>query len=474
MFCMRTVGAHRQSVWRVAKCGKKPWGDISTGRRLRIALGKRVLPFVTVGICDILIKGLADTGCEQSVIHEEICRQLRLELKGPRRVVEMLNGELTNCFGEVWAEVMVDGIAVGTRFLVASDLVYDAKVILGIDIIKKLDGISVDNDLNVKFGTSCARACAVTKLAPSVQPLKIHDSDFNAAFDGVKWTVEWKWEEQEPKIMNRCPMYPVPSECYEAFTREVDQWITDGWMQEYDPSVHGQQDGVIPLMAVKQPNKQRKVRPVMDYRELNTHIISHPGLDTAVCQEKLRSWRGRSDQAYLLDLRKAYLQIHVSEQLQRFQVVKYKGKRYVMTRMGFGLNVAPKIMKSLSDSLYWRDLTAIGLQFFGRFGKRVSAGTAAAGRAQVTDDDTTNSLSFPPYSIMTRSCCFWKFCPNMTSVHRLSMTPNVTDAYWRSFTIMLVVESPRIVHDKLAWAIDTCFLVGTTFSCNDRAAELLI
>jgi hypothetical protein len=115
----------------------------------------------------------------------------------------------------------------------------------------------------------------------------------------------------------------------------------------YDPKVHGEATGIIPLMAVKQPNKQRKVRPVMDYRELNSHIKSNPGLDMAVCQEKLREWRMRGSHAAMLDLKKAYLQIHVAEGLRRFQVIKHNGKQYVMTRMGFGLNVAPKIMSKI-------------------------------------------------------------------------------------------------------------------------------
>ena len=46
----------------------------------------------------------------------------------------------------------------------------------------------------------------------------------------------------------------------------------------------------------------------------------------------------------MLDLRKAYLQLHVDADLQRFQAVRYKGKTSVLTRLGFGLAPAPKIM----------------------------------------------------------------------------------------------------------------------------------
>ena len=47
--------------------------------------------------------------------------------------------------------------------------------------------------------------------------------------------------------------------------------------------------GLILLMAVLQKNKQ-KVRPVMDYRELNEHVDAYTA-SADVCAQKLREWR---------------------------------------------------------------------------------------------------------------------------------------------------------------------------------------
>ena len=66
-------------------------------------------------------------------------------------------------------------------------------------------------------------------------------------------------------------------------------------------------------MAVEQKNKS-KVRPVMDYRCLNAFLSSHTA-EADVCNEKLREWRKIMDQAAIIDLRKAYLQIRVDEEL---------------------------------------------------------------------------------------------------------------------------------------------------------------
>ena len=49
---------------------------------------------------------------------------------------------------------------------------------------------------------------------------------------------------------------------------EVEDWIAKGWLKPYD-GVAG--DGIIPLIAVVQVNKN-KVGPVMVYRELNGFV----------------------------------------------------------------------------------------------------------------------------------------------------------------------------------------------------------
>ena len=102
--------------------------------------------------------------------------------------------------------------------------------------------------------------------------------------------------------------------------------------------------GVIPLLAVVQPTKD-KVRPVMDYRELNLFVESHTGDEqTAVCAEKVRKWRQLEGELKVVDLKSAYLQIHVSRDLWQYQVVRYNGVHYALTRLGFGLSCAPRIM----------------------------------------------------------------------------------------------------------------------------------
>ncbi|KRX29777.1 hypothetical protein T06_16650, partial [Trichinella sp. T6] len=41
------------------------------------------------------------------------------------------------------------------------------------------------------------------------------------------------------------------------------------------------------------------------------------------------------------------LQIRIDKSLWPYQMVVFKGKRYCLTRLGFGLNVAPLVMKAV-------------------------------------------------------------------------------------------------------------------------------
>jgi len=71
----------------------------------------------------------------------------------------MLNGKMTECGGEASVELLVDGMLVRNRCLVAPKLVGGADVILGFDIIKHLDGVVIGKDGSESWSSkSCASA----------------------------------------------------------------------------------------------------------------------------------------------------------------------------------------------------------------------------------------------------------------------------------------------------------------------------
>ena len=102
-------------------------------------------------------------------------------------------------------------------------------------------------------------------------------------------------------------------------------------------------------MAVVQQSKS-KVRPVMDYRELNHDVdtfIAH----VDICASKLLGWHQHGHNVSLLDLRRTDLQVRFSESLWPFQTVMFAGKRYCLTGLGVGLNVAPEIIKAVINAV---------------------------------------------------------------------------------------------------------------------------
>ena len=127
------------------------------------------------------------------------------------------------------------------------------------------------------------------------------------------------------------------------FEEEVERWIADGILVPWK----GEGKGVLPLMAVFQATK-KKVKPVLDYREWNRFVAYHTGSDIIdVCDEKMRKWRRLEGGTAIVDLKSAYLQLHVAKELWQYQLVSTIGKTYCLTRLGFGFNVAPKIMAAV-------------------------------------------------------------------------------------------------------------------------------
>ena len=290
--------------------------------------------------------------------------------------------------------VMVDVLVVARKPL-------GFEFILGMNGIRALGGVTVSSGDRVKFGAESAvsrvaaavaapgvscgderagvsGAVAVTarvshaqaegaegrEVAPvlgaaaaAAPANRADEKDFVVSYDEneKKWSVEWKWcgGKGPEQLQNTAEEYAIPTEARNEYERQLSKWVTNQWLIPYDESVHGEVKGTIPLMAVIQPKKD-KVRPVMDFRELNTHLDPHTA-DADVCNEKIREWRRCGRNVSLLDLRDAYLQVHVHASLWPYQTVVFQGRRWCLTRLGFGLSLAPMVMRKVLEMALKRD-----------------------------------------------------------------------------------------------------------------------
>ena len=155
-------------------------------------------------------------------------------------------------------------------------------------------------------------------------------------------TASWKWANGQT---------PVLDYACDEYKRELQLWLDNEWPLPYPEDKLGPSQCLIPSMAVIQ-NKQ-KDHPVLDYRELNGFMDAYT-TKSEQCAQKLQGW-WQGTNVCLVDLRKAYLQIHDDKVLLLYQTVTLEGRRYCLTWLGFGLNVAPLIMQSIIDSMMSQD-----------------------------------------------------------------------------------------------------------------------
>ena len=292
-----------------------------------------------------------------------------------------LSGERYVCDGRGKVTVQtMSGALIELDVLVSARKPLNFSFILGMNGVRALQGVSVSASNAVNFGIDAVVPAAPVAAAASdvisgaavnssqhpgrcgaaVQPdltTTVEAPDYTVHFDPTAktWTMKWKWtDDAEPECLhNTVAQYDVTPDARREFDDELTRWVENGWLIPYDESELGPPRGLVPLMAVQQKNKS-KVRPVLDYRELNDHVTTHTA-DADVCADQLRRWRRHGSNVAVVDLRHAYLQIHVDRQLWPFQTVLVGNQRYCLTRLGFGLSVAPLAMRAVIREVLARD-----------------------------------------------------------------------------------------------------------------------
>ena len=256
-----------------------------------------------------------------------------------------MNGERVKCEERENVAIAYGAAQVSLNCLLAG-LLRGFDMLLGMDAIMRLGGLEVDRMGRICFPNTVA--CASQEKDREVE---IEDDDFSVKFGDGKWTAKWKWSSgfSDPALKNAVSEYRISSESKCQYENEIEKWIANGWLKKHEDEVRG----LVPLMAVVQRNKG-KVRPVMDFREINGFVSSHTA-SSSVCGEKLRNWRKLGSDLSVIDLKHAYLQVHIDETLWPYQGIMYKNVQYVLTRLGFGLSVAPKIMSAIVNHVLKSD-----------------------------------------------------------------------------------------------------------------------
>ena len=336
--------------------GKRIKGDFCAcsrpGNIVKVRLD--TLPIIDVMIGGKLARGLVDTGCSTSVVHAKFVPRCDGE-----QLISAFNGDQVKCMGLQKVNIVVDCVGVDVEAVISERLVEGVDAVIGVDVIDRLGGVTVHSG-HVSFGVCGGRVALFTSRCEEKcsgsdsSGIVVRDNDFHASFNGGKWTVKWHWKNGEPVALKNtvgCYDKGLEGRKREEFGKEVNRWIAEGILIPWTEV----KSGIIPLMAVEQPTKN-KVRPVLDFRELNRYVKCHTGDEvTDVCSETLRKWRQIGDNVSVVDLKSAYLQLGVDKELWPYQLVRYKGQTFCLTRLGFGLNSAPRIMSKILKTVLNQD-----------------------------------------------------------------------------------------------------------------------
>lgn len=293
-----------------------------------------------------IVAALVDCGCSVTLIGEAVVKGRQKGKCGVR--LETMNRSVVEAQSVVhFSSVLFeDEYELGpVDAFVAPTLPTGVEMVLGLDVILR-HGMSISVEGGVVFHSRQALACSEVP-----HEAVIEDEDFRAEFRDGRWEVGWKFVSPLAEGVSGSSWSSVPESHREAFDAEMASWLEEGIIVKHEEK-HGEIRRFLPMISVRQEKGQEiKIRPVFDYREMNKSIASHPAGATPLCSERLREWRQVGSKASIIDLRKAYLQVHAAPELWCQQAIRWKGEVFVMTRLGFGLASAPKIMTAIVEKV---------------------------------------------------------------------------------------------------------------------------
>ena len=181
-----------------------------------------------------MVRALIDTGCSWSIVASWVARA-----HGGGGTILAVEGGVLQAIGEAEVEGEIDSAVVNLTCLVVKKIVKGIDVILGMDFIQRVGGVTVLED-RVWFGMAwmmgaeahgsvatqplCGLSISekvwfggirvlepragVSAVGVSGGSLQISDPDFTAVFDGSSWMVWWHWKGDYPsKLKNTIASY---------------------------------------------------------------------------------------------------------------------------------------------------------------------------------------------------------------------------------------------------------------------------
>ena len=304
---------------------------------------------------------MIDTGCSLTLASEHAVREYG-EMSAESVMLETMSGFIKTRGSVMLRSVVYESQELGSVSAhVLPKLPLQVDLVMGLDVILRV-GLQIGGKISstqVRFGVSDQHSASVSVKNEVHRPeLSVSDVDYGACFSRGVWEVEWRWREDRACLKTSFPHNVVSAEDIEEFDSEVTSWVDNGILIMHDEEKHGPVRNFVPMLGIRQKKGDNsRVRPVLDYRDLNKSIKSNPGGSVPICADRIREWRQVGSECAVVDLKRAYLQIGVKPSLWTYQAVRWKGHTYLLTKLGFGLATAPKIMTAIVESILAADDT---------------------------------------------------------------------------------------------------------------------
>lgn len=118
------------------------------------------LPIIQVGVRGQSVNALVDTGCMVTLVSSQIVGNCEGE-----NYIVAFDGARVKCRGRQELSVDVRGVSVSVDAIVSDSILSDIDLILGMDAIAKLGGVSITSGNKVEFGVECCGAGAEATLS---------------------------------------------------------------------------------------------------------------------------------------------------------------------------------------------------------------------------------------------------------------------------------------------------------------------
>ena len=190
---------------------------------------------------------------------EQCAKWLKLKRCNSDVVISSVSSEWIKHAGQVECNLVVQEFQLmAWKALVVPQLPGDASLLIGMDVIQKVGGLTLsiiaNGQVSAQLGLRKLDVVAAVSPPKSITPsMVLEDVDFRAEFNSQVWEVEWKWKKNAPLLTNQVAQYAIKDNDRDAYNAEVARWIKEGWLKLCDQP----KSGIIPMLVVRQEVKNK-------------------------------------------------------------------------------------------------------------------------------------------------------------------------------------------------------------------------